>query len=151
MKVLATSQREFDNLMRKNNVNDKNVESKTKLALISIVDTDGFDKYYFKQNHSNVLNLKFDDIEKDIQKYKTMNVEQGKQIITFLKNIDKENVVYLIVHCAAGISRSGAVATFANEFFELDNEVFKTDNRFIHPNGNVLRILHSLTRNEMDE
>lgn len=144
MKVLVLSQRQFDNLMVDNSVNDKNVEEKTKIALISITDTSGFDKHYFKTNHKNVLNLKFDDIEEDIGKYKTISIKQGRQIISFLEGINKDVVVYLLVHCAAGISRSGAVGTFANDYFKLDRDVFKLDNPYIHPNGNVMRVLNNI-------
>lgn len=142
MKVLVLSQRQFDKIMVDNNVNDNNVEKNAKIALISI--TGGFDKHYFRINHKNVLNLEFDDIEEDIGKYKTMSTEQGQQIISFLESIDKSSVVYLLVHCAAGISRSGAVGTFANDYFKLDNDVFKRDNPHIHPNGNVMRVLNNI-------
>jgi len=158
MKILIVPQRQFDETMKKHNLNDGNIEEKTKLALISVVETfeQGY-QHWFKEDHVNVLNFDFDDIEKaelETATYtaKGFSFEQGKKLIKFLESIDKEKCNLLIVHCAAGISRSGAIGTYANEFLQLDNKEFLNNNKYIHPNGRTLRILHRLDRGiEIDE
>jgi len=49
----------------------------------------------------------------------------------------------LLVHCDAGISRSGAVATFASNYLNIDFQ-----DEYIKPNPYVLRILNNLIWNE---
>jgi predicted protein tyrosine phosphatase len=158
MKILILSHQQFENLMSNNKLNDKNVEETTQAAFISIVDTEGIHyKHWFEENHKNVLNLKFDDIDtKEIQVGKwTANgfsVEQGKEVLTFLENINKDSLKVLVIHCAAGVSRSAGIGDFANDYFQLDNNVFLKDNPHIHPNMRVKRILNRLIRGiEMDE
>jgi predicted protein tyrosine phosphatase len=67
------------------------------------------------------------------------NDSHAKQIIDFIKTIDES---VLFVHCAAGISRSGAVSLFCNRFFELDESNFRKANKYIHPNSHILDVLH---------
>ena len=43
--------------------------------------------------------------------------------MVFCKKIYKEDIT-LIVHCSAGISRSGAVGTFVNQYLNLDTQKF---------------------------
>jgi predicted protein tyrosine phosphatase len=54
------------------------------------------------------------------------------------------------VHCSAGISRSGAVATFLYDkfFMEIDKEVFRRENKYITPNLFILKRLKYLDENE---
>jgi predicted protein tyrosine phosphatase len=144
---------------------DENIESYKKIVLISIIGTGGKERNYFSTSHSNVLNLKFDDVETNqyepvlvnrngklvVQqgrlKYSAMTKEQGQKIVDFVKTIDPEQVKVIIVHCAAGVSRSGAVGTFLSEYFAdyVDNMEFHNTNPHIQPNPTVLRILHNLT------
>lgn len=151
MRVFVVSQIIFDKFMIDNNINDKNVEFKSNLVLISITDTMGYHSHYFKSNHKNVLNIMFDDIDEAelhtrMSDCKGMSVEQGKQIISFLETINKKKVKTIIVHCAAGISRSGAVGSFINNYFNLHYNQFKKDNPHIHPNSRVSMILNRLER-----
>jgi predicted protein tyrosine phosphatase len=53
---------------------------------------------------------------------------------------DKEKQIF-IVHCGAGISRSGAVATFINDLYGNSYKEFFNDNRHIQPNFTILRRL----------
>ena len=69
MKVTVLSHYLFDEQMMKMGINNDNVEQ-TNMAFISIIGTEECikywimedDKHYFK-DHSNVLNLDFDDID----------------------------------------------------------------------------------------
>lgn len=63
-------------------------------------------------------------------------------VIDFLKLCQKrpqEETLY--VNCVAGISRSGAIASFACEAFQLDKHKFKKENPLIMPNNLVLYML----------
>lgn len=152
-KIFAISKPEFNTLMDKNNMSDKTVEEKTDVALISINDSFGqWSVSWFDLDHPNVLRLWFDDVENDTDKFSPTNqekvsaftVEQAKQVKDFIKkNKDKKT---FIVHCSAGISRSGAVAQYICDFFRCDREEFLRNNPFIHPNGRVTRLLNNLDR-----
>ena len=72
VKINVLSHKAFDNTMRDFNINDTNVDNKTDLAFISIIGTEECLKYYlheedtkhyFNNEHTNVLNLDFDDIK----------------------------------------------------------------------------------------
>ncbi len=97
------------------------------------------------------LSLCFDDITLD--QYKTVGEETQKQIklfnkqdaiwtINFLDEVNKENIPTLIVHCAAGVSRSGAVGLFATKYLKLNGREFHENNKTIMPNQYVLEILN---------
>ena len=81
----------------------------------------------------------------DSEKWKNMilfSEYQAKQVVGFVKKIhgQKEETV-LVAHCAAGISRSGAVGTFAVDYAGLKYIDFKEENRQVFPNPHVLRLL----------
>jgi predicted protein tyrosine phosphatase len=156
MRVFILGKHQFDSLMRQNNLNDENVESRGGIFLISIVDTDQFSESrepFFKEDHKNVLNLAFDDCEHDGQPSPTQpegtrafNEEQATKLFEFIKkHRDKEQCV---VHCMAGISRSGAVGTFINGYAGGDWDEFKRTNTQISPNARVHRMLNEAKYNE---
>jgi len=67
---------------------------------------------------------------------------QAVSIIQFLKDINKRpEEEILAVHCDAGISRSGAVGSFACDFFRLDYNEFKAMNPNLLPNAYVSKVL----------
>ena len=71
------------------------------------------------------------------------NDQLAEQVIGFLilcNQCDNEDSV-LVVHCDAGISRSGAVGTFAVDYFGLNYNDFIKDNPGLSPNSFVSRIL----------
>lgn len=141
MVVRVLSKREFDNRMKKFDINDDNVEEQ-KGIFISIVDFG--DKSYFKSDHSNVLRLEFHDLS-DIQYNESTNKkdlilfspEHAKQIVDFIQ--DKKDYEYCFVHCHAGISRSGAVGTVINDVMGEENFfTFSSNNPWIHSNAYIL-------------
>lgn len=150
MRVFVFNKKQFDQFCIANRLSDENVETTAwNFMFISITDTDQFSesrKPYFKQNHKNVFNLSFDDVEKDgensyTQEFNTIafSEKQAKELFNFInKNSDAD---IAIVHCMAGISRSGAVGLFINDYFDLDYERFKRDNPQIAPNQKVFRLL----------
>lgn len=145
MNVFITSKTAFDELMEQRGITNENVESYTKTFFISINDCFGTDEIPYFSNKKNVMVLFFDDVEKDIIESngscvaRAFTSEQAEQLLRFIKNnSDKESC---IIHCAAGISRSGAVGTFVNDYFHGDFHKFQKQNPHILPNGLVLRLL----------
>jgi predicted protein tyrosine phosphatase len=70
------------------------------------------------------------------------NEEHADNIIDFLKACHarpKQETLY--VNCIAGVSRSGAITSFASEVFKLDKETFRKENPYILPNNLVLQLL----------
>ena len=147
MDVRVVSQREFDQIMNSREITDRTVDRLSKTFFISIIDTSG--RSHFKTNHDNVLVMKFDDltdtewdrIAPATQKgLNLFNEKHAKQIVDFLeKNKGKD---YCMVHCAAGVSRSGAVGTFINDFYsKVDYFTFMSRNKYVKPNAYVLTTL----------
>jgi len=105
-------------------------------------------------NCKKIISLKFADVtsqsvideyEKDernkgCSKIHLFNQQHARHIINFLDDIDVET---LVIHCAAGISRSGAVGVFACRYFKLDEEQFMRENKHkLMPNFYVLKVLN---------
>lgn len=142
--IIVLSKKNFIETMKQNNITNDNVETFKNLYIISI---EGSFKteHYFKTNKSNVLNLIFDDIAVDEYNKILFSDEHAKQIIKFVENISKENF-QIIIHCAAGISRSGAVGSFLQYYFDTDYEKFKSTNIKISPNYHVLSVLKKVLK-----
>lgn len=147
-KIIVLPKHAFDNSLSKQDINDNNVESlKEKVCFISINDTINTQETpYFKNRHYNTINLFFEDIEKDTETLfgiaKAFTDEQANIIYDFL--IDNHSCQLFIVHCTAGISRSGAVGEFINNFFEQNYNEFKKINPHTRPNVLVLAKLNRL-------
>ena len=91
----------------------------------------------------NLLVLYFDDV--DTGQPHAMTQEQAKQIVDFVRIEDPRPI---IVHCTAGISRSGAVGEVLNWYFNryLEDEPedyrrFQIMHRDLVPNAHVRRLL----------
>lgn len=96
-----------------------------------------------KSGVKDVLNLCFGDYtpnDRDLDNEKLFSESQAKQVVEFVDKY-KDEVEMFILHCDAGVSRSGAVGTFIQRYLELDEmELFKM-NPYIAPNHFVLNIL----------
>jgi predicted protein tyrosine phosphatase len=157
--VHAMSYREFCHTMEYNKIDDSNVEAYPS-GIIEIMGEQDllFFPFWFKQNHSNVLRLCFDDVDeplnvkllRDIEDKReyipvvAMSHEQGKEIVSFVKaNEDKKS---FIIHCAAGVSRSAGVALFINDYFSGDWYHFKQVNPNTKPNIRIVKILTKIAK-----
>ena len=111
-------------------------------------DTPPFSESFLK--HPHLLTLTFDDIcnepetPEDQGNAILFNEDMAHAIIRFVD--DRE--LPLLVHCTAGISRSGAVGEVLNWYFNryqehnaADDEDFVQNNRQIQPNTIVRRIM----------
>lgn len=160
MKVHALSWYQFTSSMDYAGITDDNVEEKTKTAIIEITGEQDmkYVPFYFKKDHFNVLRLLFDDIEVDTDvqfldgtgkgKLITMSLNQGKQIVQFIK--ENEHVNNFIVHCAAGVSRSGSVAKFIAEYFNIEDAQFELLNPYVSPKLGFLQTLR-LAEDELNK
>ena len=139
MKVLVLSKREFDKMMDYTFVNDDNVEEKD-IMIISVCSPPDDNRHsfksqknrelWFKREHPNVKIMYFGDYGEhhlDKVEYLFTN-EQAKELYEFIKiNKDKSRA---IIHCGAGISRSGAIGVFIHSLYgnnspEMTYEEFK--------------------------
>ena len=91
----------------------------------------------------NLLILYFDDVDEGFPN--AMTPEQAREIVNFVRLEDNRPI---IVHCTAGISRSGAVGEVLNWYFnrylEDNPPVYRLNeimNRDIVPNSHVRRLL----------
>lgn len=153
--VRILSKRRFNELMSENDITDENVEDVDNAFMISINDTnrpDGFRPQHFKDDHDNVMVLEFDDVDNEWEvsptnkgKCTPFSEEQAIDLFNFInRNKDKH---MCIVHCEAGISRSGAVGTFVHDYIGGDFNKFKYHNGGIVPNARVSRMLSEVRRN----
>ena len=147
-KIFVYPHSTFEAECEKMGLNDNNVESHS-YAFVDIIGTPECLKYYldeedtkhyFSKNHTNVLNLEFDDIPCDEIEYeghifKGISDEQAQKLFDFIEN----NIGRTFqICCRAGMSRSQAVGNFINDFY---NGQFESDTLLPHPNKEVYRKL----------
>ena len=106
-------------------------------ALISILNS-GRDR--LTPDTQRVITLWFDDIHPtttmtlgSCEEYNAMNVVDALNLIEFVLALPT-NINRIIVHCSAGMCRSGAVADFLRVVFAVDNLWFVQNNPQIIPN-----------------
>lgn len=106
---------------------------------ISILDPDNSENYF--PDSDNYKTVWFYDLEYELGDYKIFNNNIAKELIEFiLKNKNKSNC---IVHCTAGVARSGAVGKFINNILGEENKKrFRKSNPHISPNRLVLKLLN---------
>ena len=130
------------------------VELLEKSKIISINSSWGFDDTPpFSERfltHTHLLTLTFDDLcnepetPEDLGNSILFNEDMAHAIMCFVD----DGKFPLLVHCTAGISRSGAVGEVLNWYFNryletntADDEDFVKNNRQIQPNTIVRRIM----------
>ena len=113
---------------------------------LSINNPDDEDKTPIREDSDTFKSMCFYDIDEDIYDevkdftYKTISDEQVDELYDFImKNKDKKNFV---VHCTAGISRSGAVGEFVNDLFGIPYAEFRKQNPNIIPNTYIKKKLN---------
>lgn len=93
------------------------------------------------EESENVLNLWFNDCEEDLPDVEAVlfDEEMGQKLINFIE--DNKDKKQWILHCTAGISRSGAVGEFLADYFGIAYHLFKRDNSQVKPNTLVKNIM----------
>lgn len=129
--------------------------------IISITDPKSVPVFNLTAN--NLISLQFDDIDPTKNLYDGMDVnkeeldqiitnvlyknafanDQADKIIDFLIKINQEEQTddCLLVNCMAGVSRSGAIGSFARQLYALSYDSFKKMNPQICPNSYVEKML----------
>lgn len=139
MKILAIPKKAFDE-----NFTSENIKRYDYAAFISILDPDNEETKY--EPADNFLQVKMWDIEQDEESkgrfFPKPPDSELKKIVEFVeKHKDK---ICFIVHCSAGVSRSGAVVTYIREKYNVDYEEFRKENKSINPNRYILNQLWKL-------
>lgn len=144
--IKAISKVEFDS-----NFSDNKFNYYDYAAFISILDYDNNESKY-NLSIPNFLQVKMWDIEDDIIKdgivvYTKPSDKELERIIDFIE--DHKNKQVFIIHCSAGISRSGAIARYLLHRFhnEIDSKKFYKENKFIQPNLYIFYRLKEIFKN----
>jgi predicted protein tyrosine phosphatase len=158
MRVRVLSKNMFDTLLPRMRIDESNVDTQN-AAFISIVNSDSIGTSYFKNEHSNVLKLVFDDttsqenhrrIKQGQSELTVFSREQAQQILDFVNK--HKDVETFYVHCLAGRSRSGAVGTFINDIYGSQTfEQFLQSNTTVSPNYYILALLRRVYNNIEDD
>ena len=100
-----------------------------------------------KSNCYEKLSLVFHDVTEETVKECTGTKQEGlytcftedmaKKVIAFIDRVNKKNIPALIAQCAAGISRSGAIAVFACRYLGLNENTIREHHKYIGPNPHV--------------
>lgn len=109
-----------------------------KVFYLSINNPNDLDKTPFREDSADFKSMWFYDIEDDLKcsesgkEYHPITNEQVNELFNYL--MSHKDYDYFIVHCSAGISRSGAVGTFMNDLFGESHQEFRRRNKYILPN-----------------
>lgn len=115
-------------------------------AILSIQDThmDGFGFTFCKNKYCrDVLTLYFDDIDAPVEGLTLFTSRQADEVIDFLAR--NRSVDTLLIHCYAGVSRSGAVADFVLEYLGSKSRVSHSFNTYVR---NTLEAAWQSRKNE---
>jgi len=145
MKILVLSRREFVLTMH-----EMEHVLQAGVVFISIfTEQEGGAPYVPDHLLPHTLRLDFHDIDEPFicvehpdpaqGSYHGMSMDQAKEVVAFAEKHKDASLV--IVHCAAGVSRSGAVGSFLAEYYGVGWEDFKRMNPQISPNQYVLKLL----------
>ena len=155
MKLWCNGFQGFKKILETNNWNDSNLPDNAAFISICCTETENssYETHLLSDNHDNVINLDFDDINGYTLKdqfpgddyvkdnpARGLNDEQGLQLVKFIENnIGKD----IYVHCSAGVSRSQGVVKFILEYY---NDYYKEsdtnpDNPCKMPNQHVFDVL----------
>jgi predicted protein tyrosine phosphatase len=137
MTVLIISKLEFEGVLK-----TLNPDGEKHMFFISILDPEVKDALH--PDSDNYKTFWFYDVEEDIGNFKVITDEQIQDLYDFICSQEGKKMCY--IHCSAGISRSGAVGTFINDYFKQDYKNFRKRHPHIHPNGRVLRLLNRKLR-----
>ena len=105
-------------------------ELKQNCVIISINDTGGSTLIYENEKIQDVYKVEFDDIEIPIDGYILFNSKIGYGIKNFVDSF-KDKVSHFVIHCTAGISRSGAVGCVIARYLNGDDTYLLKTGRYI--------------------
>jgi predicted protein tyrosine phosphatase len=134
MKISILPRREMQSLIDEHG--EKEILDRHKI--VSIFDNDG---PVFNRDHENLLSLRFRDITSGIgyNDEDLFSFAQADQAVEFIDKLGSNDD--FIVHCGAGISRSGAVGIFTALVHGEGLDVLLQRHQDIWPNRWVFRLL----------
>ena len=161
--IHVLSQRAFDKEMRELDLDDSNVDSETNSLFISIIGAkesldsylhESETKHYFNDDHHNVINLDFDDVDEDTKyngiEFKSISSEQCEMLVEFIsRNVKRDGNVDIYIHCRAGISRSRAVAEYIARHYQIGYDDKERKLFYNYLNHGVLRKLERAYRDNL--
>lgn len=120
---------------------EHSIKSEIKKCIIISINSLDNDQTYFYYNDKiiDILPLYFNDIERGYGKSLAPRQEDFTGLKEFIDKY-KNEVEEIIVHCAAGISRSSAVAAAICQYLNLDEENTIWANHHYIPNRLVYRL-----------
>jgi hypothetical protein len=117
--------------------NDKDFEI---LARKGCIDWEAYDFHDLDQEKYNKIIAQYPSAKKE---YKLFSRRLANKLLKFINNFkNDEREIMLVIHCQAGISRSGAVGIFACRYLGLDERRFLTMHPNILPNALVYDTLY---------
>lgn len=128
-----------------------NLSHDESIVIVSIRDTDC---QAILPDGPRLLNLAFDDIDglMPTDAVDLFTPEQARRVIDFLLPFVQSDLEFtLIAQCHAGVSRSGAIAVFAQRLSQMPWDEFASKNPHIEPNGHVLSLLMREERKRKEE
>ena len=99
-------------------VEAEQIQPRSDSALISLLDPD-VDNAIDYDKWENKIISRFEDVEEKEAGRKVFTRKKAKEIIDFTTNLSPD-IRYLVIHCYAGISRSGAVTKFITKYIFSD-------------------------------
>lgn len=161
-KVTVLPKQGFDEYCLERGITDMNVEKLYNLAFISICcskDAQEYcyqhygeeDNHYFNENHKNVINLDFDDVDEDgiydgVELF-SINEKQVLELYNFIENNSYKD---FIIHCRAGKSRSRAVGIYIVENYDYEPNLSYGNDLSDRGNVSVLSSLNRVYREKED-
>jgi hypothetical protein len=156
-KILVVPRHAIEGCFEKPTWLGANFKNMAGVAIISIFScvkdqliTGEFEKCLKAAGCIDTLSLLFGDItnseavasnDKEISE-RLFSVGQARLIIKFLDALKTRPIRVLLVHCDAGVSRSGAVGIFACRYLGLNEREFRAENDNIAPNTHVYNTLY---------
>lgn len=157
-KVTVLPKHDFNEYCLERGIKDMNVEKFYDLAFISICcskDAQEYcyqhygeeDNHYFHDNHENVINLDFDDVDEDgiydgIECF-TIHDKQALELYNFIESNLYRN---FIIHCRAGKSRSRAIGVYIVENYDYEPNLSYGNDLSDRGNVSVLSALNKIYR-----
>lgn len=151
MLIKTFSRYAFNTRLKSQYINDETVEQYPKMFFIGCVTGSSRDSANcvpaFADKHPNTISETFDDTSPNIESYferkRRSNVvfdkDMARRLVTFIETIP-EDAESVLIHCSAGISRSGAIGYYIANKFGLIEQYVK-ENPQISPNPWVLELM----------
>lgn len=114
------------------------------LASKGCVDFEAFDFHDVTKDYAAMLKKTYPGSNR---KFKLFSKNQAKKMINFIDKLKRDDRdLGLVIHCEAGVSRSGAVGIFACRYLGIDEHKFRAMHPLIKPNPFVYDTLCEVSK-----